>query len=286
MAARWAFGGRTLSLGQGVSASDHAIGRIAGAAGLIAAALFSPAAALAGAWTVPQGTGLIIASLFGWTGVGAPWGGNHGVKQNKVEGEAYVEYGLTDQLTIFGQTGLERYALSPPTRNTYQGLDYSDIGVRAKLWSTGGWVFSGEAAFFVPGAKNPSAPAQVGNTGKAGEGRLLAGYGFSVAGMPGFLDVEGGYRIRTAGPPNEWHADFTVGLKPTPGLMLMLQDFTTVSTASTNREFPAWRSSILQASVVVDLDSRWSLQIAAFASVLAVKTNTERGAALAIWRKF
>ena len=268
-----------------MAGSGQAIRRIA-AGGALAAALVAPAAAFAGAWTLPQGTGLLIATLFGWTGVGAPWGGNHGVKQDKVEAQTYIEYGLTDEFTIFGQTGLERYALSPPARNTYQGLDYSDIGLRAKLWSTGDWVFSGEAVIFAPGAHNPSAAAQTGNTGRAGEGRLLAGYGFAVAGLPAFLDAEAGYRIRTAGPPDEWHADLTVGLKPTPGLMLMLQDFTTVSTASTNREFPAWRSSILQASLVFDLDSRWSLQIAAFTSVRAIKTNTERGVALAVWRKF
>ena len=269
-----------------MAGSGQAIRRFAGGAGALAAVLAAPAAAFAGAWTLPDGTGLIIATLFGWAGVGAPWGGNHGVKQNKVEAETYLEYGLTDQFTIFGQTGLERYALSPPTRDTYYGLDYSDIGLRAKLWSSGDWVFSGEAAIFVPGAHNPSAPAQAGNTGLAGEGRLLAGYGFSVTGLPAFLDAEAGYRIRTAGPPDEWHADLTIGLKPRPGLMLMLQDFTTVSAASANRAFPAWRSSILEASVVVDLDSQWSLQIAAFTSVLAVKTNTERGGAIAVWRKF
>ena len=267
-----------------MAGSGQAIRRITAAVSALAASLTAPAVALAGAWTLPQGTGLIIATLFGWTGVGAPWGGNHGVKQNKVEAEAYVEYGLTDEFTIFGQTGLERYALSPPTRDTYQGLDYSDVGLRAKLWSTGDWVFSGEAVFFVPGARNPSAPAQAGNTGGAGEGRLLAGYGFSIAGLPAFLDAEAGYRIRTAGPPDEWHADLTIGLKPRPGLMPMLQDFTTVSAASTNREFPAWRSSIFQASVVIDLDSRWSLQIAAFTSVLAIKTNTQHGVVLAVWR--
>lgn len=269
--------------GKGVSASGHAIAR---AAGFLAAVLLAPAAASAGAWTLPQGTGLLIASLFGWTGAGAPWGGNPAVKQNKTEAEIYVEYGLTNELTIFGQTGLERYALSPPTRNTYQGLDYSDIGLRAKLWSTGNWVFSGEAAVFAPGAHDSKAPAQAGNTGGAAEGRLLSGYGFSIAGLPGFLDAEAGYRLRTAGPPNEWHGDLTLGVKPAPGLMLMLQDFTTISAASTNRQFPAWRSSILQASMVIDLDSRWSLQIAGFMSVLAVKTNTERGVAVAVWRKF
>ena len=68
------------------------------------------------------------------------------------------------------QPSLEHYALGPPTPNVYNGLDYSDIGLRAKLWSSGEWVFSGEAAAFLPGAHSPSQPAQEGNTGGAAEG--------------------------------------------------------------------------------------------------------------------
>jgi protein XagA len=147
-------------------------------------------------------------------------------------------------------------------------------------------VFSGEAIVFAPGAYNPAAPAQAGDTGWAGEGRLLAGANFAVGGWPGFFDAGLGYRLRTAGPPDEWHADLTVGLKPAPGVMLMLQDFTTVSTASANQNFPAWRSSVAEASLVVPLVDRWSIQFGLFTSVLAVKTNTERGAALSVWRTF
>ena len=259
----------------------------AAALGAVAALIGATAVAWAGAWTLPQGEGLLIASLYGWFGQGAPWGGNNpAVKQNREGAEAYVEYGLADGLTLFGQTGLERYALSPPSQNVYEGLDYSDVGLRARLWTTGQWVFSGEATVFLPGARDSKQPAQAGNTGGAAEGRLLAGYGFSVGATPAFFDAEFGYRVRTAGPPDEWHADLTLGIKPTPRLMLMLQDFTTVSAAATNRNFPAWRSSILEGSVVIGLDDHWSVQVGLFTSVLAVATNTERGAILSLWRKF
>src|SRR5271166_1865266 len=90
----------------------------------------------------------------------------------------------------------------------------------------------------------------------------------------------------TGGPPDEWHADLTVGLKPAPGVMLMIQDFTTVSSVSTNRSFPAWRMSVVEASVVIALDNRWSVQFGLFTSVWAVKTNTQHGVALAVWRTF
>ena len=251
-----------------------------------AGVLVAPHAAWAGAWTDPQGEGLVIETFYGWTGNGAPWGGNKGVSQNRFDAQTYGEYGLTDEWTVFGEMAIERYQLGQPTPNTYEGLDYSEIGLRRKLWATGAWVFSGEATLFAPGAHDPSAPAQAGDTGWAGEARLSAGANFSLGPWPGFLDGEVGYRVRTAGPPDEWHADLTVGLKPAPGWIVMAQDFTTISMSSSNREFPAWRSSIVEASLVAPLDAHWSLQFGLFASVLAVKTNTERGAAVAVWRRF
>lgn len=262
--------------------------RVGPAAFLACAGAFvgAPAPALAGAWTLPQGNGLMIDTLFGWTGDGAPWGGNKGVPQTRFDAQAYVEYGLTDDWTVFGQTAFEHYALGAPTPNVYNGLDYSDVGLRRKLWTTGEWVFSGEAILFAPGAYNPAAPAQAGDTGWAGEGRLLAGRNFEVAGWPGFFDAQLGYRLRTAGPPDEWHGDLTVGFKPAPGFILMFQDFTTVSNASTNLSFPAWRQSVVEASLVVPLPDRWSVQVGLFTSVLAIKTNTAHGAALSIWRRF
>jgi hypothetical protein len=246
----------------------------------------APGWAWAGAWTQPQGEGLLIETLYGWTGNGAPWGGNKGVSQSRYDAQTYVEYGLSDDWTIYGQMAIERYQLGEPTPNRYTGPDYSEIGLQRKLWSTGQWVFSSEATLFLPGAHNPHAPAQEGNTGGAAEGRLLAGANFSLGSIPGFVDAEVGYRLRTAGPPDEWHGDLTVGLKPWPGWMVMLQNYTTISTASSNRNFPAWRSSVTEASLVVPLVDRWSLQIGAFESVLAVKTNTERGGVISIWRRF
>ena len=68
--------------------------------------------------------------------------------------------------------------------------------------------------------------------------------------------------------------------------MLMLQDFTTVSMATTDRTFPAWRSSVVEASLVYALDDHWSVQVGLFSTVWTVKTNTQHGVALALWRTF
>ena len=148
----------------------------------LAAVLFAPAAALAGAWTLPQGEGQIIESIFGWTGEGSPYGLPQVSPPNesRLEAQTYVQYGLTNDVTIFGQTALEHYALSAPTADVYNGLDYSDAGLRARLWSADPLIVSVEATAFVPGAYDPARPAQAGNTGGAAEARLLAGYNFTL----------------------------------------------------------------------------------------------------------
>jgi protein XagA len=269
-----------------VFAAGQRLGGSVAFAGALALVVAAPASVLAGAWTMPQGTGQLIATLYGWTGFGPPWGGNPPTTERRFDAQTYVQYGLTDSLTVFGQTAFEHYTLGEPTPNTYNGLDYSDVGLRAKLWSTGEWVFSGEATAFIPGAHNPKAPAQEGDTGWAGEARLNAGRNFTLGAIPGFVDAELAYRIRTQGPPDEWHGDLTVGFKFTPQVMLMLQDFTTVSMKSTDRTFPAWRSSVFEASLVYALDDKWSVQLGVFTTVWTVKTNTEHGVALAVWRNF
>ena len=142
------------------------------------------------------------------------------------------------------------------------------------------------------------APAQEGNTGWAGEARLNAGRNFTLASIPGlgwfpgigsvpgFLDAEVAYRQRTEGPPDEWHGDLTVGFKFTPKIMLMLQDFTTISMSTNDPTFPAWRQSVAEASVVYALNDKWSLQVGVFSTVWTVKTNTQHGVAVAVWRSF
>ena len=268
------------------------------AAGALALIAGAPATAFGGAWTVPQGTGQLIETLYGWTGFGPPWGGNPPASQSRFDAQTYVQYGLTDSLTAFGETAFEHYAIGEPTPNTYNGLDYSGLGLRQKLWSTGEWVFAGEATAFIPGAHDSHAPAQEGNTGWAGEARLNAGRNFTLASIPGlgwfpgigsvpgFLDAEVAYRLRTEGPPDEWHGDVTVGFKFTPKIMLMLQDFTTVSMSTNNRTFPAWRQSVAEASVVYALNDKWSLQVGVFSTVWTVRTNTEHGVAVAVWCNF
>jgi hypothetical protein len=46
------------------------------AAGVLAIIVSASTSAFGGAWTLPQGTGQLIETLYGWSGFGPPWGGN------------------------------------------------------------------------------------------------------------------------------------------------------------------------------------------------------------------
>ena len=47
-----------------------------------------------GAWTMPQGSGQLIETQYGWTGFGPPWGGNPPVPQSRFDAQTYVQYAL------------------------------------------------------------------------------------------------------------------------------------------------------------------------------------------------
>ena len=253
----------------------------------LALMLLAPIGAWAGAWTLPPGEGQIIETLFGWAGDGAHFpSGASGPKESRIEAQTYVEYGLFDRLTVVGQTAIERYELTAPTADVYRGLDYSGLGLRWKFWSSDALVVSAEATAFAPGARDFAHSAQAGDTGGAGEGRLLAGYNFNVGATPAFLDAEGAFRLRSAGPPDEWHIDLTLGLKPSARVMWLLQNFSTVSMGSGSPGFSAWSSQDVQLSLVYALDEHWSVQAGAFTSFATVNTNSQRGLLVAVWRRF
>ena len=251
-----------------------------------AAASYAPAPARAGAWTLPQGRGQIIETLFGWFGAGSPYGGNPAPRENKIETQTYFEYGLWDRLTLVGQIAAERYALSPPTRDRFFGLDYSGVGLRARVWSDEAWVFSLEASGYATTARDASRPAQAGNTAPAADLRGLAGRNLTLFGAPAFLDAQAGYRFRAEGPPSEWRADLTLGLEWTPKAKLIVQSFNILSNGAGAPGFGAWESHKGQVSLVYALDELWSVQAGGFATLYRRNTNSEVGALVAVWRRF
>lgn len=249
-------------------------------------AVLAPAAALASAWTWPEGTGQAILSLTGGEG---DFGGETGAgaaRETRLETSLDVEYGLRDGLTAFVQGGLEDYAIAAPVADSYRGPDYSAAGLRARLFSSQSLVWSVQGTAFVPGAREALQPAQAGNTGFDSDWRMLVGSSFVLGSWQSFVDASLGYLTRAGGPPNEWRADLTFGVHLRDDVTIMLQSFNSVSNGSRPPLFPAEQNMSVEPSLVYDFNKDWSAQLGAYATPKAVNANRESGIVVALWRRF
>jgi hypothetical protein len=66
----------------------------------------------------------------------------------------------------------------------------------------------------------------------------------------------------------------------------MLQSFTTATVGPARRPFLPGHWTKLQASVVYDLTTRWSVQLGVLTTVLGVNALREHGFVAAVWHRF
>jgi protein XagA len=257
---------------------------------IIVASVSVPQQLCAGAWLAEQGRGQIIFSSgltdstqrFDRKGKARP--ADRFVKQ---EGMTAVEYGLHEHLTLMGGLGTGRsvflFADEPVAISAYTGT----IGMRTKLWAGSGAILSTQAT--LTGRTERAAPSRLRLMEPRLEGdvRLLAGYGFAMGSMTGFGEVQTGYRWRSGGHADELRVDATLGIRPAPFLLLLVQSFNTLALARDRRfNLPAPHQHKLHISAVADVTERMSVQIGVFASIRGRESLKERGAMLAVWRKF
>ncbi len=251
-----------------------------------AAAVFWLAAAHAGAWTMPQGTGQAILSFSSGAGDYDGQTEQDAQHEQRLETSLYLEYGLADWLTAVAQSGLEDYSISAPISNTYRGLDYSAAGLRARLFSSESFVWSVQGTALVPGAHDASQATQAGNTSFNTDWRTLVGSSFRLGSLSAFADASGGYPTRGGGPANEWRADLTLGVHLSKNLTVMAQSFNAFSYGPHLPCFSDEQTIVLQPSLVYDFDASWSAQIGVYATVRAIEASYENGVVVALWRRF
>ncbi|MEO0679436.1 MAG: hypothetical protein AAF192_03370 [Pseudomonadota bacterium] len=257
---------------------------------LLAALLLAlPGPALAGAWTLPEGEGLTILTLSHTTtdrffdGLGAL---DRGADLDKTEASVYLEYGLREGLTAIGQSTLSIRELGGATPDERTGLDYTELGLRARLAQPGPWVVSVQGSARVPGASEPASPAEIGLTEFEADGRLLLGRGFAWGERTGYADLQLGWRQRFDAPPNELRTDLTVGVRPVPEWLLIAQAFGTFADGSARTPFTDASNVKAQLSAAYELAPGWTAQVGAFATVWGEDAAQEVGGLLSLWRAF
>lgn len=207
----------------------------------------------------------------------------------KFEFQVWMEYGLSDDLTLIVAPSMTHLSSSmPPTpvqaeMNVRNGFGHMEAGARIRLHQSGYGVFSVQATVRV-GAKLHGIHAPlVRQEANEMDVRLLYGRNFSLGRATGYFDAQTGYRMR-AGHADEWRADLTAGFNIYRNWLLLLQNFNLVA-QRTIRD-PAKRSHKFQSSLVYRLTPNWSVQAGVFTTLAARNARRDHGMIAAVWRKF
>jgi hypothetical protein len=251
----------------------------------------TPSVAVAGAWTLPEDTGQLIATFTASTATNE-LNGSSGLtstpRYSKAELSALIEYGLTDKLTVILNPGLQYVDIAPPTNANRGGLGYTEFGGRYQLWQSGDWVFSGQATLRLPGTDDTGNPAAVGYTDVEADFRALLGHSFRLGSMLAFTDLEVAERARTAGAPSEFRFDGTFGVLVAPQWLLLAQSFNVMSEGGgSNTIFGgSYEYYKAQLSAVYEVTPVWSVQAGGFTTYAGRNALQENGVIFGVWHKF
>jgi len=254
---------------------------------LLASTVAQPAHA--GAWTQPEGKGVVIVtathsvadSVFDTSGRSVP-----GRDFSKTELRAYAEYGLTDRITLVAQPEWRHKKTGEGRGEEVDGLGRIDAGARVRVWQGDGKVFSVQGSLRMPGTSDDLAPANGGDTDWEADGRVLYGRGFAVFGRNAFTDMQLGYRVRFGKPADELRLDLTAGIDLAPKIMALVQSFNSVSVDSAELPFVKTREHKVSASLVYEFRENWSVQVGGLLTLAGGDALEERGAILGLWRDF
>ena len=229
--------------------------RLRGLDSLRALALVLSAGALmagpvhAGAWPQGKGEGLVIVTAltdradlsFDRSGDRVDVGHFH-----KDEVSAYLEYGLTDRITLTGRLAwqtVERRDGAVLDRAT--GLAASELGLRYPVWRNAHDVAALQFTALVPGAGENVSNQHFGEGDMAYDLRLLWGRNL---GPDQFAEIQASHRWRDGLDLDEFHLDIAWGWQVTPRWEVLAQGFTVWNAEPAREARPDFRQHKLQLS--------------------------------------
>ena len=196
--------------------------RTAAVGGFLALLVLQPQVARSGAWTRPAGEGQAIVSLSHGTGPGGAV--LDGVPDRELETtQLYVEYGLTDGLTLGGKA-YAQISLDEPRDSSALVGGFLRHRVWQDSWEGHGAIASVEAGYSHPADDLVGADFTEDAPGAAPEAYGSALYGHSWWGDWGsaFLSTGVSYYWRGEGEADNLRAEATAGYAPEPWVMGML----------------------------------------------------------------
>ncbi|MGH6841354.1 MAG: hypothetical protein ACREDV_04570, partial [Methylocella sp.] len=147
-------------------------------------------AALGGAWLLPPGNGQVIVTTFFSDSTRAFNAQGHLIpvpSYQKFELGTYIEYGLTNWLTLVASPAYDRIK-NPPPGQSYNGVGESEVAARVGLYRSDASVVSLQAGLRSPGGSFADSLGPFGvRRAAALDIRGLVGRNVVVATMEGFV---------------------------------------------------------------------------------------------------
>lgn len=251
-----------------------------------------PVAARAGAWPEESQHWLVInqfdyfqAPVQGYDQRGNP-SGRGTFKQ--FEFSPYIEYGVTPEWTVGMQPRFQYADLraGPTNSGSTTGTAQVNLFARYTLYKWDFDVLSFQAQFDTPGFANHHNP-QVAEPNAEYEARMLYGHSFNLPWKwTGFLDAQLAYR-RDAGPPaDQIRWDTTLGIRPRPDWLVLVQTFFTFSLHNQTGVGPNYDLYRLQLSVVKQISDSVFLQLGGWHDMGGRNIALGNAVIAAIWFEF
>jgi hypothetical protein len=263
------------------------------AALLTLALVLLPATARAAAWTLPRHHWQIISGIISSDATRSFDGAGDAAvpaRFQRLLSQNDFEWGLSDRVTLLVRTETA-YAHARNGPAAVNAVDNAiEGGARLRLFNGLGLLadddlLSLEATARTAGAFNFAYSANANASGRDAGVRLLYGSGFRLLNSNGFVNLEAGYRWLSRPRPDQMQVDLTAGLWLNRRWMVMAQSFNLVSGPATP-PYVHFRSHKFEASTVVRLTRRLSLQAGAFFSPAGRNTLDERGLCVSVWSDF
>lgn len=192
--------------------------------------------AFAGAWNQRGGEGQVI-STSSWSHAGQIFDDDYDAVPlrgfTKTETRLYIEQGVTDWLTVVGNTGFQTLNFRDgDSRFDFDGLDDIEIGAQIKTYSREGLATAVRVSYVVDSQLDNRA-IDVLSGGNQFEARGLIGQSSETLIGDFFYDAQFAIRTEDFDKIDETQAALTLGYKPTHRWLFMSQSYGIVSAEET-----------------------------------------------------
>lgn len=263
----------------------------------VAASLLISTSAFAGPWNQEEGEGLFTLSDLYYVTEGYYDSVGKKQQQNTYQKNSvrpYVEYGLTEWLTVGMSTSLEVVHQPMFSGNaTNYGVGDTEFFLRTPIAEGDRWVVALQPLIKLPRAWQQESRPPIGQEGMDSELKVLGGYSFSLLGQEHYVDAGLGYRHRGSELlADQWRSEFTLGIRPTEGWLVLAQAFHTEQAESANASLgfigddQDYRLSVAQLSAVVDITPSVGVQMGLFQHMDGVNVGAGGGSLIGLWWHF